>query len=64
MWIASSRAFLGSVLSLRASFTAVMQPSFGGRNKIPNIWGSRTPFHGSGKWPEGVDYRISEEPDR
>jgi ferredoxin-nitrate reductase len=34
------------------------------RNSVQNIWGSRTPFHGSGEWPERVDYRISAEPDR
>ena len=34
------------------------------RNSIQNIWGDRTPFKGSGKWPERVDYKISEEPDR
>jgi ferredoxin-nitrate reductase len=34
------------------------------RNSIQDIWGDRTPFIGRGNWPERVDQRISEEPDR
>ena len=34
------------------------------RNSIQNVWGERTPFEGREQWPERVDYRISEEPDR
>lgn len=34
------------------------------RNSIQDIWGDRTPFRGQGQWPERVDYRVSEEPDR
>jgi ferredoxin-nitrate reductase len=34
------------------------------RNSVQNIWGDRTPFKGAGEWPERVDYRIAEEPDR
>src|SRR5436305_14746243 len=34
------------------------------RNSIQNVWRERTPFEGREQWPERVDYRISEEPDR
>src|SRR3954453_4424264 len=34
------------------------------RNSVQDIWGHRTPFRGSGHWPERVDYRLREEPDR
>src|SRR6185295_4878201 len=34
------------------------------RNSTHDIWGARTPFTGSRQWPERVDYRIAEEPDR
>jgi ferredoxin-nitrate reductase len=34
------------------------------RNSIEDIWGDRTPFRGQGQWPERVDYRLSEDPDR
>src|SRR3954451_22306042 len=34
------------------------------RNSVRDIWGDRTPFRGSGQWPERVDYRLREEPDR
>jgi hypothetical protein len=30
----------------------------------PGSWGARTPFTGSNQWPERVDDRITEEPDR
>jgi len=34
------------------------------RNSIQDIWGGRTPFRGQGQWPERVDCRVAEEPDR
>jgi anaerobic selenocysteine-containing dehydrogenase len=34
------------------------------RDSVQNIWGDRTPFKSAGEWPERVDYRTSEEPDR
>jgi ferredoxin-nitrate reductase len=34
------------------------------RNSIQDIWRDRTPFRGQGQWPERVDYKVSEEPDR
>src|SRR5947209_5988736 len=34
------------------------------RNSTHDIWGARTPFTGSNQWPERVDHRITEEPDR
>ena len=34
------------------------------RNSIQDIWGERTPFRGQGKWPERVDYRLADEPER
>ena len=34
------------------------------RNSIQDIWGERTPFRGQGKWPERVDYRVSDEPEQ
>jgi ferredoxin-nitrate reductase len=34
------------------------------RDSVEDIWGERTPFRGQGQWPERLDYRISEEPDR
>lgn len=32
------------------------------RNSITDIWGERTPY--DGKWPERVDERLLEEPER
>jgi ferredoxin-nitrate reductase len=37
---------------------------FESRNSIQDIWGPRTPFRSRGQWPERVDCRITEEPDR
>jgi anaerobic selenocysteine-containing dehydrogenase len=34
------------------------------RNSVEDIWGDRTPFRGQGKWPQRVDYRLIEEPER
>jgi anaerobic selenocysteine-containing dehydrogenase len=34
------------------------------RNSIKDIWGERTPFRGQEKWPERVDRRLAEEPER
>src|SRR5438128_1412780 len=34
------------------------------RDSIQDIWGARTPFAGRNQWPERVDSRISEEPER
>jgi hypothetical protein len=34
------------------------------RNSVEDIWGDRTPFRGQGKWPQRVDYRVTEEPER
>src|SRR5436190_12274718 len=34
------------------------------RNSTHDIWGVRTPFTGSNQWPERVDHRITEQPDR
>jgi ferredoxin-nitrate reductase len=34
------------------------------RNSVEDIWGDRTPFRGQGKWPQRVDYRFTEEPER
>ena len=34
------------------------------RDSIQAIWGERTPFKGEGFWPERVDEKLSEEPDR
>ncbi|MGE5568908.1 MAG: molybdopterin oxidoreductase family protein [Rhodospirillales bacterium] len=33
------------------------------RNSVSEVWGRRT-FHENGRWPERVDQRILEEPDR
>lgn len=33
------------------------------RNEIEDVWGERTPFHGE-RWPERVDQRVDEEPER
>jgi anaerobic selenocysteine-containing dehydrogenase len=37
---------------------------FESRNRIQDIWGPRTPFRSRGRWPERVDHRITQEPDR
>jgi ferredoxin-nitrate reductase len=37
---------------------------FESRDSIQDLWGPRTPFRSRGQWPERVDYRIREEPDR
>ena len=34
------------------------------RNSAKDVWGERTPFRGEGKWPERVDCRFIEEPER
>jgi anaerobic selenocysteine-containing dehydrogenase len=34
------------------------------RNSIQDIWGERTPFRGQAQWPERVDSRFTEEPER
>src|SRR4051812_17635176 len=34
------------------------------RNSVQDIWGERTPFKGQGKWPERVDYRATDKPER
>ena len=34
------------------------------RNSVQDIWGERTPFRGQDQWPERVDYRLFEEPER
>src|SRR4051794_3950971 len=34
------------------------------RDSIQDIWGSRTPFRGARNWPERIDCRVAEEPDR
>src|SRR5436305_3261401 len=34
------------------------------RNSTHDMWGARTPFTGSNQWPERVDHRITEQPDR
>src|SRR4051794_11189612 len=34
------------------------------RNSIEDIWGPRTPFAGCNQWPERVDSRVSEAPER
>jgi anaerobic selenocysteine-containing dehydrogenase len=34
------------------------------RNSIQDIWGDRTPFRGEGKWPERVDFRLTEQPEQ
>src|SRR3954452_17536318 len=34
------------------------------RDSIQDIWGARTPFAGRNQWPERVDSRISEPPER
>jgi ferredoxin-nitrate reductase len=34
------------------------------RDSVADIWGSRTPFRGEGNWPDRVDHRTAEEPDR
>jgi ferredoxin-nitrate reductase len=34
------------------------------RNSIEDIWGPRTPFEGEGNWPQRVDARVDEEPER
>src|SRR5690242_12476001 len=34
------------------------------RNSIHDVWGERTPYLGGGEWPQRVDERVIEEPDR
>src|SRR4051812_22371541 len=34
------------------------------RNRIADVWADRTPFAGKGRWPERVDERAVEEPER
>jgi anaerobic selenocysteine-containing dehydrogenase len=34
------------------------------RNSVVDVWGDRTPFRGDGNWPERVDHRTIEDPDR
>src|SRR3954463_4162997 len=34
------------------------------RNSVQDVWGDRTPFVGAEQWPERVDHRVTEEPDR
>ena len=34
------------------------------RNSIEDIWGDRTPFRGEGQWPERVDSRMRETPEK
>src|SRR4051812_8704222 len=34
------------------------------RDSVQDIWGERTPFAGRKRWPERVDSRISEQPER
>jgi ferredoxin-nitrate reductase len=34
------------------------------RDSIKDVWGPRTPYHGEGNWPERVDQKTTEEPDR
>ena len=33
------------------------------RDSILDIWGTRSPYHGEGRWPERVDERTSQEPE-
>lgn len=40
------------------------QPTFQTRDAIRDVWGPRTPFQGEGAWPERVDERVLERPDR
>src|SRR4051812_29364845 len=34
------------------------------RDSVQDLWGDRTPFVGAEEWPERIDYRIAEEPER
>ena len=34
------------------------------RESVQDLWGDRTPFVGAEKWPERIDYRVTEEPER
>src|SRR3954469_25953983 len=34
------------------------------RDSVQDLWGDRTPFVGAEKWPERIDYRVTEEPER
>src|SRR4051812_45714428 len=34
------------------------------RNSVQDVWGDRAPFVGAEQWPERVDHRVTEEPDR
>src|SRR5690349_19800108 len=34
------------------------------RDSVQDVWGDRTPFVGSGAWPERIDHRLADEPDR
>jgi anaerobic selenocysteine-containing dehydrogenase len=36
----------------------------GSRDSIRDVWGTRTPFEGEGAWPERVDVRTVDEPER
>src|SRR5437763_15447384 len=33
------------------------------RDSIQDVWGRRTPFRGSGRWPIRVDQHVAEKPD-
>jgi ferredoxin-nitrate reductase len=34
------------------------------RDSIRDVWGPRTPFHGRNQWPERIDAKTTEHPDR
>ena len=34
------------------------------RDSVADIWGTGTPFRGEGNWPERIDHRTIQEPDR
>src|SRR3954453_13344002 len=34
------------------------------RNSVQDVWGDRTPFVGAEQWPQRIDYRVTDEPER
>src|SRR4051812_30951809 len=34
------------------------------RDSVQEVWGDRTPFVGAEQWPQRIDYRVTEEPER
>ena len=34
------------------------------RDSVHDVWGERTPFVGAHGWPQRIDYKVTDEPDR